>query len=91
LSRIFLVIPNSRKDSRQAGMTLKTNIQFLTPCGLCRRVLHEMIPVVLAVVLCQYGYDVLAAKEANMFGKSDEEQLDFAVSNRSGHFLQEFV
>jgi len=26
--------------TRQAGMTLKTNIQFLTPCGLCRRVLH---------------------------------------------------
>lgn len=41
-----------------------------------------MIPVSLAVVLRQYGYDVLAAKEANMFGKSDEEQLDFAVSNR---------
>jgi hypothetical protein len=36
LSRIFLAIPNSRKDSRQAGMTLKTNIQFQTPCGLCR-------------------------------------------------------
>jgi hypothetical protein len=24
-------------------MTLKINIQFLTPCGLCRRVLHEYI------------------------------------------------
>jgi hypothetical protein len=41
LSRIFLAIPNSRKDSRQAGMTLETNIQFLTPCGLCRKVLHN--------------------------------------------------
>jgi predicted nuclease of predicted toxin-antitoxin system len=47
-----------------------------------RLYLDEMIPVVLAVVLHQYGYDVLSAKEANMFGKSDEEQLDFAVSNR---------
>jgi cytidine deaminase len=24
-------------------MTLETNIQFLTPCGLCRRVLHDLI------------------------------------------------
>lgn len=40
-----------------------------------------MIPVVLAVVLRQYGYDVLTAKEANMLTKSDEEQLVFAVSN----------
>src|SRR3972149_10289017 len=36
----FLRSRTSRKDSRQAGMTLKTNIQFQTPCGLCRRVLH---------------------------------------------------
>ena len=28
LSGIFLVIPNKSKDSRQAGMTLKINIQF---------------------------------------------------------------
>ncbi len=28
LSRIFLVIPNKSKDSRQAGMTPKINIQF---------------------------------------------------------------
>jgi len=47
-----------------------------------RLYLDEMIPVVLAVVLCQYGFDVLTAKEANMFGKSDEDQLAFAVSNR---------
>ena len=47
-----------------------------------RLYLDEMIPVSLAAVLRQYGYDVLAAKEANMFGKSDEEQLNFAVSNR---------
>jgi hypothetical protein len=46
-----------------------------------RLYLDEMIQVVMAVVLCQYGYDVLSAKEANMFGKSDEEQLDFAVLN----------
>jgi hypothetical protein len=26
----------SPEVTRQAGMTLKTNIQFLTPCGLCR-------------------------------------------------------
>jgi len=36
----FLRSRTIRKDSRQAGMTLKTNIQFQTPCGLCRRVLH---------------------------------------------------
>jgi predicted nuclease of predicted toxin-antitoxin system len=47
-----------------------------------RLYLDEMIPVVLAVVLGQYGYDVLTAKEANMFGKSDEDQLAFAVSNQ---------
>jgi predicted nuclease of predicted toxin-antitoxin system len=47
-----------------------------------RLYLDEMIPVVLAVVLRQYGYDVLSAKQANMFGKSDEEQLAFAVSDR---------
>lgn len=44
--------------------------------------LDEMISVVLAVVLRQYGYDVIAAKEVNMLGKSDEEQLAFACSNR---------
>src|SRR4030042_1703642 len=38
----FLRSRTSRKDSRQAGMTLKTNIQFQTPCGLCRRVLHYL-------------------------------------------------
>ncbi|MEW6419237.1 MAG: DUF5615 family PIN-like protein [Nitrospirota bacterium] len=47
-----------------------------------RLYLDEMIPVVLALILRQHGYDVLAAKEVNMFGKSDEEQLAFAVSNR---------
>src|SRR4030042_2309250 len=47
-----------------------------------RLYLDEMIPVVLALVLRQHGYDVLAAKEVNMFGKSDEKQLAFAVSNR---------
>jgi len=47
-----------------------------------RLYLDEMIPIVLALVLRQHGYDVLAAKEVNMFGKSDEEQLAFAVSNR---------
>lgn len=46
-----------------------------------RLYLDEMIPAGLAVVLREYGYDVLSAKEANMFGKSDEEQLGFAVSN----------
>lgn len=44
--------------------------------------LDEMIPAVLAVVLRQYGYDVLTAKEADMLAKSDEEQLIFAASNR---------
>jgi predicted nuclease of predicted toxin-antitoxin system len=46
-----------------------------------RLYLDEMIPVALAVILRQYGYDVLAANEVNMSGKSDEEQLAFAVSN----------
>lgn len=44
--------------------------------------LDEMIPAVLAVILRQYGYDVLTAKEADMLAKSDEEQLAFAASNR---------
>ncbi len=44
--------------------------------------LDEMIPAVLAVVLRQYGYDVLTVKEADMLAKSDEEQLAFAASNR---------
>lgn len=44
--------------------------------------LDEMIPAVLAVILRQYGYDVLTAKEADMLAKSDEEQLIFAASNR---------
>jgi hypothetical protein len=48
----FLRSRTSRKDSRlvespevtrQAGMTLKTNIQFQTPYGLCRRVLHRKV------------------------------------------------
>lgn len=46
-----------------------------------RLYLDEMIPIALAVVLRQYGYDALAAKEANMYGESDENQLAFAVSN----------
>src|SRR4030043_523754 len=48
LISVILACPESfpesfrdRKDSRQAGMTLKTNIQFLTPCGLCRRVFNS--------------------------------------------------
>ncbi|MEK6581724.1 MAG: DUF5615 family PIN-like protein [Nitrospirota bacterium] len=45
-----------------------------------RLYLDEMIPVTLAVVLRQYGYDVLAAKEANMYSESDENQLAFAAS-----------
>lgn len=44
--------------------------------------LDEMIPAVLAVILRQYGYDVLTAKEADMLAKSYEEQLIFAASNR---------
>jgi len=36
----FLRSRTSRKDSQHAGMTLKTNIQFLTPCDLCPMVLH---------------------------------------------------
>lgn len=47
-----------------------------------RLYLDEMIPVVLAVVLRQYGYDVLTVNEANMSGKSDKDQLAFAKSNR---------
>jgi len=47
-----------------------------------RLYLDEMIPVVLALILRQYGHDVLAAKEVNMFGKSDEDQLIFAVSKK---------
>jgi len=46
-----------------------------------RLYLDEMVPVSLAVVLRQYGYDVLAAKDADMLSKSDENQLAFAVSD----------
>lgn len=42
--------------------------------------LDEMIPLDLALVLRQYGYNVLTAKDAGMLGKNDKEQLEFSVS-----------
>lgn len=42
--------------------------------------LDEMIPVDLTLILRQYGYNVLTAKDAGMLGKSDFEQLEFSVS-----------
>lgn len=42
--------------------------------------LDEMIPADLTIILKQYNYDVLSAKDAGMLGKSDLEQLAFAVS-----------
>jgi len=43
--------------------------------------LDEMIPVDLALILKQFNYDVLSAKDAGMLGKSDLEQLAFAASH----------
>ncbi|MFA4828847.1 MAG: DUF5615 family PIN-like protein [Thermodesulfovibrionales bacterium] len=45
-----------------------------------RLYLDEMIPVDLILILKQYNYDILSAKDAGMLGKSDLEQLAFAVS-----------
>ncbi|MBI4684492.1 MAG: DUF5615 family PIN-like protein [Nitrospirae bacterium] len=45
-----------------------------------RLYLDEMIPVDLTLILKQYNYDILSAKDAGMLGKSDLEQLAFAVS-----------
>jgi len=42
--------------------------------------LDEMIPVALAEVLNQYGHDAITARQANMLGKDDNEQLEFAAS-----------
>jgi uncharacterized protein with PIN domain len=42
--------------------------------------LDEMIPPDLTLILKQYGYDILTAKDAGMLGKSDEEQLKFSAS-----------
>ena len=42
--------------------------------------LDEMIPLDLALILRQYGYNVLTAKDAGMLGKSDSEQLEFSTS-----------
>lgn len=42
--------------------------------------LDEMIPVDLTLILKQYNYDVLSARDAGMLGKSDLEQLAFTVS-----------
>lgn len=42
--------------------------------------LDEMIPLDLALILKQYGYDVLTARDAGMLGKSDAEQLEYSTS-----------
>ena len=42
--------------------------------------LDEMIPVALAEVLNQYGHNAITAKQANMLGKDDNEQLAYAAS-----------
>ncbi len=41
--------------------------------------LDEMIPIDLALILRQYGYNILTAKEAGMLSKSDSEQLEFST------------
>src|SRR4030043_1395561 len=72
LISVILACPESfpesfrdRKDSRQAGMTLKTNIQFLTPCGLLpqgsshclgiRILLYSLLCILLSV-FCYRNY-----------------------------------
>ncbi len=45
-----------------------------------RLYIDEMIPTDLALILRQYGYDIMTAKEAGMLGRSDEEQLAFAAN-----------
>ncbi|MEW6739092.1 MAG: DUF5615 family PIN-like protein [Nitrospirota bacterium] len=42
--------------------------------------LDEMIPVDLTLILKQYNYDVLSARDAGMLGKNDLEQLVFTAS-----------
>lgn len=42
----------------------------------------ENFSVVVAKILQGYGYDTLTALEANMLGKSDEEQLAFAARSK---------
>ncbi|MFZ6007069.1 MAG: DUF5615 family PIN-like protein [Nitrospirota bacterium] len=42
--------------------------------------LDEMIPIDLALILKQYNYDVLSAKDAGMLGKNDLEQFAFTAS-----------
>ncbi|MDA8339701.1 MAG: DUF5615 family PIN-like protein [Nitrospiraceae bacterium] len=42
--------------------------------------LDEMIPIDLTLILKQYNYDVLSARDAGMLGKNDLEQLVFTAS-----------
>lgn len=42
--------------------------------------LDEMVPLDLAFILKEHGYDVLTAKDAGMLGKSDAEQIEYATS-----------
>ena len=44
--------------------------------------LDENIDPALAVVLRSRGYDVISAHEVGMRGKTDEEQLNYAISER---------
>ena len=52
----------------------------MIPPSRIKLYLDEMIPVALAEVLNQYGHDAITAKQANMLGKDDNEQLEFASS-----------
>lgn len=52
----------------------------MSPPSHVKLYLDEVIPVALAEVLNQYGYDIITAKEADMLGKDDNEQLEFASS-----------
>lgn len=47
-----------------------------------RLYLDEDISPTVAVVLRSRGYDAVSAHEAGMKGKSDKEQLDFAIKNK---------
>ncbi|HKZ50650.1 MAG TPA: DUF5615 family PIN-like protein, partial [Dehalococcoidia bacterium] len=51
--------------------------------------LDENVDVEVAVRLRLDGYDVLTARDAGMLGRSDEEQLEFAASQRRALFTHD--
>lgn len=52
----------------------------MSPSLSIKLYLDEMVPIDLAIVLRQYGYDVITVKDTGMLGQGDEEQLSLAAS-----------